>query len=98
MTTTKELNNNKILPKGMTFMDLVYPIATLLLFMSPSLFPPPPYILYTIVTRFSILQWMFVFILVWQGGGRQDTMLSLGITFFAFIIVSLLNIIFPAAM
>lgn len=101
MTTNKQTSPEKnisILPYGMILSDLIYPLATLSLFMAPALFPPPPYILYTIVTRFSILQWIFVFILVWQGGGKQDTFFSIGITFSAFILTSLLNLIFPAAM
>ena len=42
-------------------------------------FPKPPQKLTTIANN-EIIQWSLVFILVWQGGGKQDIKLSSLIT------------------
>lgn len=42
-------------------------------------FPKPPKQLEQLANN-QIIHWMFVFILIWQGGGKQDIKLSLLVT------------------
>lgn len=47
-----------------------------------------------ILKKFSqneLVQWFFVFVLVWQGGGGQNIQLSLLVTALAYVVVKLLK-------
>lgn len=81
--------------QGISMQELIYPFATVLLFLGPAIFPDPPRILYAIAMRSSLFQWMLVYVLVWQGGAQRDIYTSFYITFAAYIITQLLNFIFP---
>lgn len=48
-------------------------------------FPTPPK-LFIKLTKFKLVQWLLVFFLVYQGGGDQEIVFSLIMTFTLFII------------
>ena len=43
-------------------------------------FPKPPNTFNQLIQEYPIFQWILVFILVWQGGAKQDHRLSILIT------------------
>jgi hypothetical protein len=53
-------------------------------------FPTPPKIFQDLV-KFKLVQWLLVFILVYQGGSGQDSLLSLYITVGMFIVHTILD-------
>ena len=53
-------------------------------------FPNPPK-LFIKLTKFKLVQWLLVFILVYQGGGNEDIIFSLIMTFTLFIIYEILH-------
>jgi len=53
-------------------------------------FPSPPK-LFIKLTKFKLVQWLLVFILVYQGGGNEDIIFSLIMTFTLFIIYEILH-------
>ena len=48
--------------------------------------PPAPKVLVTSVQRFPLLQWLLLFVLIWQGGGGQDVSISAMGTLLVYVI------------
>ena len=48
-------------------------------------FPDPPKA-FSALTQYQIVQWMLVFVLIFQGGGSQDPLLSVVVTVATFLL------------
>ena len=53
-------------------------------------FPNPPP-MFTALTKSPLVQWLLVFVLVWQGGGSQDMVFSLIVTVLGYILHRVLS-------
>eukprot|EP00466_Bigelowiella_natans_P006821 jgi/Bigna1/129966/aug1.10_g4674 len=67
-------------------------MATMVGFMGG--FPAPPRIFQTLTFRYETLQWLMVYVLIWQGGGGQDYYRSAIVTAVAFALKLVLDAIF----
>jgi hypothetical protein len=55
-------------------------------------FPEPP-ALFNKVIKNKIVQYLLLFLLIWQGGGGQDWMLSAKVTVVIFVLITVLNML-----
>ena len=53
-------------------------------------FPDPPKA-FTSLTQFQLVQWILVFVLIYQGGGGEDPLLSGALTVLAFVCYKILR-------
>ena len=54
-------------------------------------FPEPPKSLSKFLNKNKILKWLTVFIVIWQGGGKQDHELAILITVSMFIFYKIID-------
>jgi len=70
----------------------VHPFVTGMLFMS--LYPEKPYLV-KVITQYTVVQWLFVFMLIYQGGGSQNLKKTGAVTLILFIIYTILDLYRP---
>lgn len=69
--------------------QIVLPVATALI--AWGAFPKPPAFVQKLATN-ELFQYFMIFVLVWQGGGRQDVATSLMVTVGMFLLTKILNL------
>ena len=80
------------MPQDLLKPEYVVAIATMIGYMGG--FPSPPRIFQTLTFRYETLQWLMVFVLIWQGGGGQDVYRSAIVTALAYVLKIGLDAVF----